>query len=172
MKQSPKNPKDASNTTTVKVDSIWDDPVLRELLLRSQETSAEITVPHRKAEPLEEEHEERPDSQDPEEAHRLYYRVLNPHLRSILNPKNPIRGINPDAKKLIYQQKNLLLKDGHSKGRDGRQAYLSRLHQCIDIISRWERFCATDTLPVGETKIHRLYIMFKDAVDNLPKEGK
>lgn len=142
-------------------ENIWADPDLAELLFISEENrNNEISEPH-EAEAEDEIVIETPDVQDPEMAYQLYHGSLQPLLRKYLN------GTTSQAKSSIRVQVNLLLKDGHKKGRDGKQAYYYRLQQAIDIINKWIKLCAADKIPLTETRTFRLYIMFKDAVDSL-----
>ena len=143
---------------------VWADPELMELLFRSEENRETLIVEKREARPMATDLTEAPNEQDPEAAHQLYYGVLEPKLR------NWLTFATEEAGKRIREQKCLLLKDGHFRGRDGRMGYLSRIQQAIGIIDKWEQFCAADLVPPKETRMHRLFVMFQEAVDNLPKD--
>jgi hypothetical protein len=141
--------------------SIWEDSVLTQLLMSSEENREHITAQRREAEIVEEEMMEVPDAQDPVLAYDLYHKTLQPKLKKWL------QTATPEAARRIRKQVNLLLKDGHSRGRDGKMGYLSRMQQAIAIIDKWVAFCAAGSLPPTETRIHRLFVMFQEAVGKL-----
>jgi len=140
-------------------DNIWADPELAELLFYSEENRENEIVEPRQAGIEEENFIDDESIQDPDESYRLYHKTLQAKLRIHL------KHVSEEAKKRIREQVNLLLKDGHKKGRDGKQAYNYRFEQAINIINRWESLCNAGQIPLTETKTLRLYMMFLDAVN-------
>jgi len=69
------------------------------------------------------------DVQDPDRAWILYYKKLQPLLKKYVK--------DPEAKKLIREQANLFLREGHTHGRDGRQAYYHQLETIIILLENW-----------------------------------
>ena len=67
--------------------------------------------------------------QNPKESFDLYYPTLEELLKKYLTHEG--------AKKLIREQKCIFLKDGHEKGRDGRQATTARMEEAIKIVKDW-----------------------------------
>jgi len=142
---------------------IWSDDELAELLFASEENRDSEIIKRKEAIEEEEEIIEAPDTQDPKLAHELYHQTLQPLLR------NWLIGATKEAKTFIREQVNLLLKDGHKRGRDGKQAYYYRLQQAIDIIHKWENLCVANLILPTESKYFRLFVMFKDEVENIKK---
>lgn len=141
--------------------NIWNDSELAELLFASEENRDSEIITRQDATDEEEEIIEAPDLQDPELSHDLYHKTLQPLLRGWL------LGATKEAKTFIREQVNLLLKDGHKKGRDGKQAYAYRLQQSIDIINKWEKLCSTNSIPPTESRFFRLFVMFKSSVEKI-----
>ncbi len=71
------------------------------------------------------------DVQDPERAYALYHKKIQPLLRKYVK--------SAEGKKLIREQVNLFLKEGHKKGRDGKQAYYHLMEQVVVTIENWAR---------------------------------
>lgn len=67
--------------------------------------------------------------QNPQESYDLYYPTLEKLLKKHLTHEG--------AKELIREQKCIFLKDGHEKGRDGRQATTARMEEAIKIVKDW-----------------------------------
>lgn len=140
---------------------IWADSDLAELLFASEENRESEIIIRQEAREEKEEYIEAPDIQDPELAHDLYHKTLQPLLRGWL------LNATPEARSMIREQVNLLLKDGHTRGRDGKQAYYYRLQQAIDIIHKWENLCSAQLIPPTESRYFRLFVMFKDTVEKI-----
>src|ERR1035437_5947617 len=76
---------------------------------------------------------------DPEAKYNLYYNVVNKLIKRHL----PSGKANEAARKLIYEEKNTFLTRGHRKnengirGADGRMAYISDIHELINIVMTW-----------------------------------
>lgn len=73
------------------------------------------------------------DIQDPETAYKLYYSTYQRLLRKYLPKQNEFKSIN----KIIRKQGCLYLKEGHTSGRDSRQAYFHRLKTISNVIIEW-----------------------------------
>jgi len=140
---------------------IWMDTDLAELLFLSEENRNDEIIPAEDADIETEDKLEIPNIQDPEKAYELYHKTLQPLL------KKNLQGASTQARTMIREQVNLLLKDGHKKGRDGKQAYLNRVERVINIILKWEGLCASNGIPITESKFFRLYCELKDAVNEL-----
>lgn len=75
----------------------------------------------------------------PVEKFQLYYKGLNKLLRDFL----PKGKENEEARRLIYDEKNVLINRGAKKdengirGSDGRMAYLEDLELAIQIVANW-----------------------------------
>jgi hypothetical protein len=70
---------------------------------------------------------------NPEKAYNLYYRTYQKLLKKYLRREAEFKKINS----LIRYQANLYLKEGNTKGRDGRQAYRHRLVTVCNNIIAW-----------------------------------
>lgn len=76
---------------------------------------------------------------NPVEKFQLYYKGLNRLLRDFL----PKGKENEEARRIIYDEKNVLINRGAKKdengirGSDGRMAYLDDLEQAILIVADW-----------------------------------
>ncbi len=76
---------------------------------------------------------------DPVEKYQLYYKGLNKLLRDSL----PKGRRNEDARRIIYDEKNILINRGAKKdekgirGSDGRMAYVDDLEKAIQIVAVW-----------------------------------
>ncbi len=145
---------------------IWADPDLGELLFASEVNRDKETVDPTEGKVEDEEVIEEPDTEDPDLAHELYHQTLQPLLRAHL------KRASLEARKLTRAQVNLLLKDGHEKGRDGKQGYQYRMEQAISILQRWERMCNAKMIPPTESKFFRLFAMMKEAVDAILEQRK
>ena len=159
-----KESKELPNGKSIDKD-IWADPDLAELLFASEVNRENEVISPKYGQEDEEEPIEAPDTQDPPEAWDLYHGTIQPLLKKHLS------GATKTAKKLVREQVNLLLKDGKKKHRDGKQAYLYRMREAIAIIRRWEVLCAANEIPPSETRMFRLFVMFKDAVDSIVQQN-
>lgn len=78
---------------------------------------------------------------DPVQKFQLYYKGLNKLLRDNL----PKGKENEEARRIIYDEKNILINRGAKKdekgirGSDGRMAYLEDLEVAIQIVADWTR---------------------------------
>jgi len=76
---------------------------------------------------------------DPEAKYNLYYNVVSRLIKKHL----PKGQANKAARNLIYEEKNTFLTRGHRKdekgirGADGRMAYISDIHDLINIVTTW-----------------------------------
>ncbi len=76
---------------------------------------------------------------DPERKHELYYKGIQKLLRENL----PDGKSNKKLRRVIYDEKNLLINRGKRKnkkgirGSDGRMAYKGDLETALNIISKW-----------------------------------
>jgi len=76
---------------------------------------------------------------NPVEKFQLYYKGLNKLLRDFL----PKGKKNEEARRIIYDEKNILINRGAKKddkgirGSDGRMAYLEDLELAIQIVADW-----------------------------------
>lgn len=76
---------------------------------------------------------------DPVEKFQLYYKGLHKLLKDFL----PKGKKNEEARRLIYDEKNVLINRGAKKdekgirGSDGRMAYLEDLEMAIRIVANW-----------------------------------
>ena len=76
---------------------------------------------------------------DPIEKFQLYYKGLNKLLRDSL----PKGKRNEEARRIIYDEKNVLINRGAIKneqgirGSDGRMAYIEDLEEAIRIVADW-----------------------------------
>lgn len=76
---------------------------------------------------------------DPVEKYQLYYKGLNKLLRDTL----PKGKRNEKARRIIYDEKNILINRGAKKdekgirGSDGRMAYVDDLEKTIQIVAKW-----------------------------------
>ncbi|ARS38100.1 hypothetical protein [Pontibacter actiniarum] len=70
------------------------------------------------------------DTVDPEKAHTLYHKKLQRMLRQYV--------VADGAKQLIREQVNIFLKEGFTKGRDGKQAYYHSVEKAISVIEDWK----------------------------------
>lgn len=76
---------------------------------------------------------------DPVEKYQLYYKGLNKLLRDTL----PKGKRNEEARRIIYDEKNILINRGAKKdekgirGSDGRMAYVDDLEMAIQIVAEW-----------------------------------
>ena len=76
---------------------------------------------------------------DPVEKYQLYYKGLNKLLRDTL----PKGKRNEEARRIIYDEKNILINRGAKKdekgirGSDGRMAYVDDLEKAIQIVAEW-----------------------------------
>jgi len=76
---------------------------------------------------------------DPVEKHQLYYKGLTKLLRDSL----PKGAENEDIRRIIYDEKNVLINRGAKKndrgvrGSDGRMAYVEDLEEAIQIVAHW-----------------------------------
>lgn len=76
---------------------------------------------------------------DPVEKFQLYYKGLNKLLRDSL----PKGKENEEARRIIYDEKNVLINRGAIKdergirGSDGRMAYIEDLEEAIRIVAEW-----------------------------------
>lgn len=76
---------------------------------------------------------------DPVEKFQLYYKGLHKMLKDFL----PKGKKNEEARRLIYDEKNVLINRGAKKdekgirGSDGRMAYLEDLEMAIQLVASW-----------------------------------
>jgi hypothetical protein len=76
---------------------------------------------------------------DPVQKFQLYYRGLNSLLRDNL----PKGKANEEVRRIVYDEKNILINRGAKKdekgirGSDGRMAYLEDLEMAIKIVADW-----------------------------------
>ena len=76
---------------------------------------------------------------DPVQKFQLYYKILNRLLRANL----PKGKENEPTRRIIYDEKNILINRGHKKdekgirGSDGRMAYLEDIELAISIVMEW-----------------------------------
>jgi len=76
---------------------------------------------------------------DPVQKFQLYYKILNRLLRSNL----PKGKENEPTRRIIYDEKNILINRGHKKdekgirGSDGRMAYMEDIELAISIVMEW-----------------------------------
>lgn len=76
---------------------------------------------------------------DPVQKFQLYYKILNKLLRSNL----PKGKENDPTRRIIYDEKNILINRGHKKdekgirGSDGRMAYMEDIELAISIVMEW-----------------------------------
>lgn len=76
---------------------------------------------------------------DPIQKFQLYYKILNRLLRSNL----PKGKENEPTRRIIYDEKNILINRGHKKdekgirGSDGRMAYMEDIELAISIVMEW-----------------------------------
>ena len=76
---------------------------------------------------------------DPVQKFQLYYKVLNKLLKSNL----PKGKENEPLRRIIYDEKNILINRGNKKddrgirGSDGRMAYLEDLEIAIEVVMNW-----------------------------------
>ncbi len=139
------------------IDDIWADPDFMPLFAAQQHNSENADVSRVEAEE-EEAIVEAPDIQDPDLAHSLYHKTLQPLLRKRLEP------FHKEARASIRKQVNRILKDGYEKGRDGKQGYYYRAEQAIAIINRWDH-------QYSGRNPFALFTMLKEKADTLPGAG-
>jgi len=76
---------------------------------------------------------------DPVQKFQLYYKVLNKLLRANL----PKGKENEPIRRIIYDEKNILINRGNKKdekgirGSDGRMAYLEDIEVAIEVVMHW-----------------------------------
>jgi len=76
---------------------------------------------------------------DPVQKFQLYYKVLNKLLRANL----PKGKENEPIRRIIYDEKNILINRGNKKdekgirGSDGRMAYLEDIEVAIEVVMNW-----------------------------------
>lgn len=76
---------------------------------------------------------------DPVQKFQLYYKILNKLLRSNL----PKGKENEPTRRIIYDEKNILINRGNKKdekgirGSDGRMAYMEDIEMAISIVMEW-----------------------------------
>jgi len=90
---------------------------------------------------------------DPVQKFQLYYKILNKLLRSNL----PKGKENEPTRRIIYDEKNILINRGNKKdekgirGSDGRMAYMEDIELAISIVMEWVN---------AKGSYHELYMAF------------
>lgn len=90
---------------------------------------------------------------DPVQKFQLYYKILNKLLRSNL----PKGKENEPTRRIIYDEKNILINRGNKKdekgirGSDGRMAYMEDIELAISIVMEWVN---------SKGSYHELYMAF------------
>ncbi len=90
---------------------------------------------------------------DPVQKFQLYYKILNKLLRSNL----PKGKENEPTRRIIYDEKNILINRGNKKdekgirGSDGRMAYMEDIELAISIVMDWVN---------SKGSYHELYMAF------------
>ena len=97
---------------------------------------------------------------DPVEKYQIYYKGLNKLLRDSL----PTGKRNENARRIIYDEKNILINRGAKKdekgirGSDGRMAYVDDLEKAIQIVANWI---------INKGSCYDLYLAFWDKNEEL-----
>lgn len=97
---------------------------------------------------------------DPVQKFQLYYNILNKLLRTNLPPGKE----NEPVRRIIYDEKNILINRGNKKnqkgirGSDGRMAYMEDIELAITIVMDWVK---------SKGSYHDLYISFWNKNDEL-----
>ncbi len=90
---------------------------------------------------------------DPVQKFQLYYKILNKLLRSNL----PKGKENEPTRRIIYDEKNILINRGNKKdekgirGSDGRMAYMEDIELAISLVMDWVN---------SKGSYHELYMAF------------
>lgn len=111
-----------------------DDEEIKNVLAQAQaqaESTQQFSLPFSSTSEDSSSHTGTSEIQNPKESFDLYYETLEKLLKKHLTHEG--------AKELIREQKCILLKDGHEKGRDGRQATTARMEEAIKIVKDWVR---------------------------------